>query len=283
MVFYGYLYYLPLYYQNVRRFTPLKSAYLTIPLVVTQSIASICSGQYISRRKRYGECIWLGFTLLTIGTALTSLFNRTIPIYGNVLILMIIGVGNGNVFQPTIISLQAHSPKAQRAIVISIRNFLRCLGGAIGLAVCAAILQNVLRASLPPQFKYLANSTYSKPDYSKYNAADTELILDAYAKASRAVFIFMSPMSGICLITCVFVKDRGLTRPEDQIQPTTEDKLDLENGSKEAVVSHDVEKAMGASATSLPHSEAEKEKEESPKEKEIAIIKPTVAAVDPRI
>ena len=275
MVFYGYLYYLPLYYQNVRRYSPVKSAYLTIPLVVTQSIASICSGQYISRRKRYGECIWLGFTLLTIGTALTSLFNRTIPVYGNILILVIIGIGNGNVFQPTIISLQAHSPKAQRAIVISIRNFLRCLGGAVGLAVCAAILQNVLRASLPPQFRSLAKSTYTKPDYTKYSAADTELILDAYAKASRAVFIFMSPMAGICLITCVFVKDRGLTRPEDQEHATT--------ASKEVADSRDLERAIGGSATSLPHSQVEQEKAESLKEKDIGIAKPAVAAVDPRL
>jgi hypothetical protein len=117
--------------QNVREFPVIKSAYLTIRLIVTQSMASICSGQYISRCKRYGECIWLGFTLLTVGTALTTLFGRTTLIYGNVLKLVMLGIGNGNVFQPTIISLQAHSPKAQRAIVISIRNFIRCLVGRL--------------------------------------------------------------------------------------------------------------------------------------------------------
>jgi hypothetical protein len=175
-------------------------------------------------------------------------------------------------FQPTIISLQAHSPKAQRAIVISIRNFLRCLGGAVGLAVCAAILQNVLRASLPPEFKNLASSTYTKPNYANYSAEDTEIILDAYAKASRAVFIFMSPVSGICLITCVFVKDRGLSRAEDEPAVVVEN-----NDAK------DVEKAMGASATSLPESRSEHEKDEGAKENEIEIQKPAVAAVDPRI
>src|SRR6201996_5262642 len=138
-------------------------------MTVTQSIASICSGQYISRMKRYGECIVIGFTLLTIGTSLTTLFNRTIPLWGIVLILIMMGIGNGNVFQPTIISLQAHSPKNQRAIIISVRNFLRCLGGAVGLALSAAILQGTLRSSLPPQFQSLAHSVYSKPNYSLYN------------------------------------------------------------------------------------------------------------------
>src|ERR1700759_3911414 len=92
IIFYGYLYYLPLYYQNVRRFEPVKSAYMTIPLVVTQSIASICSGQYISRMKRYGECIVGGYVILTIATSLTTLFNRTIPIWGMVLILVLMGI-----------------------------------------------------------------------------------------------------------------------------------------------------------------------------------------------
>jgi hypothetical protein len=37
IVFYCYLYYLPLYYQNVRRYSPIRSATLTLPLVLTQS------------------------------------------------------------------------------------------------------------------------------------------------------------------------------------------------------------------------------------------------------
>jgi MFS family permease len=278
IVFYGYLYYLPLYYQNVRRFPAIKSAYLTVPLVVTQSIASICSGQYISRQKRYGECIVLGFTLLTISTSLTTLFNRTIPVWGNVLILVMMGIGNGNVFQPTIISLQAHSPKAQRAIVISIRNFLRCLGGAIGLAVSAAILQNTLRASLPPQFQNLAHSVYAKPNYTLYNEADTNTILNAYEKASRAVFIFYAPVAGICLLCCVFVRDRGLQRKEEI--EADQDKAAAERAASE---DHgDLERGLG-STTSLPHSEAESEKKWAEHKEEVNIQKPATAAVDPQI
>jgi MFS family permease len=173
------------------------------------------SGQYISRRKRYGEVIWLGFALFTLGTGLTTLFTRGTPTWQIVIILIVLGYGNGNCFQPTIIALQAHCLKSQRAVVISVRNFLRCLGGSIGLAVSAAILQNVLRAELPDEFKYLAKTTYTKPDYSKFSAADGNAINDAYAKASRAVFIFMAPCAAICLVTCIFVKDKGLVRPEE--------------------------------------------------------------------
>jgi MFS family permease len=221
--------------------------------MLTQSMASICSGQYISRQKRYGECIWLGFTLLTVGTALTTLFNRNTPVYGNVLTLVLLGIGNGNVFQPTIISLQAHSPKAQRAIVISIRNFIRCLGGAVGLAVSAAILQNTLRASLPERFQNLSHSVYTKPNYSLYSAADVEVILNAYEKASRAVFILYAPVAGICLLCCVFVKDRGLQRAEEVEAARI---ADMAKNSKEDVGNqNDVEHGLG-STESLSESHA---------------------------
>jgi MFS family permease len=278
IIFYGYLYYLPLYYQNVRLFRPLKSAYLTFPLQVTQSIASSLSGQYISRRKRYGECIWLGFILLTTGVSLTTLFTRTAPIWAIVLTLVMMGIGNGNVFQPTIISLQAHSPKSQRAIIISIRNFLRCLGGATGLAVSAAILQSTLRDSLPPQFADLAKSVYTKPNYSEYSTADADSILNAYEKASRAVFIFYAPVAAICLICCIFVKDRGLQRKEEVEAQKAKEDTERAAG-RDGNDAEDVEKCLG-STTSLQDSENEKERVEK---EEVELLKPAQAAVDARI
>ncbi|TID17364.1 mfs transporter [Venturia nashicola] len=218
MVLYTHIYALPLYFQNVREFSPIKSAMMVIPLVSTQSIASILSGQYISHKKRYGEVIWLGFFLFTLGTCLTTLFDRTFPIYGIVLILIVLGIGNGNVFQPTIVALQAHCSKSQRAVVISARNFLRCLGGSVSLAVSAAIQQNVLKRQLPAKYNHLAAKTYARPDFSDYSPEDDALVSEAYAKASRAVFVFMTPCAGLCLLAMFLVKDRGLTRPEEVVK-----------------------------------------------------------------
>jgi MFS family permease len=262
MVFYNYLYSLPLYYQNVRKFSPIKSALMTLPMVLTQSVASILSGQYISRTKRYGEVIWLGYFLFALGTALTTLFNRTIPQYGIILILIVQGYGNGNCFQPTIIALQAHCFKSQRAVVISVRNFLRCLGGSIALAISAAIQQNVLKAQLPEKFKYLSASTYAKPDYSKFSAEDGEAILGAYAKASRMVFVFMAPCAGLCLFACVFVRDRGLTRPEEAVK-TESVKSDEESKDVSAVSEKEILHQREMSIHSQDEKEAKEDSEKN--------------------
>ncbi|KAK1846242.1 major facilitator superfamily transporter [Colletotrichum chrysophilum] len=224
----SYLYYIPLYLQNAHQFSVIHSAAIYVSLVVCQSVFSILSGQYISRTKRYGEVIWLGFGFWTLGAGLTLIFDRNTKPGIIVIPLLIVGIGVGFIFQPTLVALQAHSIKSRRAVITSNRNFFRCAGGACGLAISAAILQATLRANLPAEFKYLSSSTYSIPQLS---SDDMSRVLDAYMAASRAVFIFQIPLVGLCLVGCLLIKDRGLepiddTKPED----TSSESRDEEEG-----------------------------------------------------
>jgi hypothetical protein len=129
---------------------------------------------------------------------------------------IIIGVGVGNVFQPCLIALQAHSPKALRAVVISNRNFLRALGGAVGLACSSQLLQSSLRSALPSDLRHLVVSAYKLPDVATLPATEAIQVKDAFAQASHDVFISMVPIMGLCLVICVFIKDRGLSRKEPE-------------------------------------------------------------------
>ncbi|KAL4734106.1 major facilitator superfamily domain-containing protein [Aspergillus similis] len=214
-VYQAYLYYLPLYYQNARGWSPIASAALTSPLVACQSISSVLSGQYISRYKRYGEVICFGFGMWTIGAGLTLLFKTTTHPAAIAVIVAITGAGVGCTFQPTLVAFQAHCTKRQRAVVISDRNFFRCLGGACGLAISGAVLQATLRSHLPAGYEYLSDSTYSLPAQSSVPEAVWGGIVDAYTTASRAVFILQVPLIGVCCLACLCIKDHGLERPKD--------------------------------------------------------------------
>ncbi|KAK1590261.1 major facilitator superfamily domain-containing protein [Colletotrichum navitas] len=227
-VYQSYLYYIPLYLQNAHQYSALQSAAITVSLMSTQTVLSVLSGQYISRVKRYGEVIWAGFGLWTLGAGLTLIYDSDTKPGIIVIPLIIIGMGVGLIFQPTLVALQAHSLRSRRAVITSNRNFFRCAGGACGLAVSAAVLQATLRAHLPPEFKYLSNSSYSIP---KLNEQDMAVVLDSYMAASRAVFILQIPLIGLCLIGCLFVKDQGL-HPIDDIEPTdsTTESRDEEGG-----------------------------------------------------
>lgn len=213
IVYYSQLYYLPLFFQNALQLSPIVSAALILPIPGAQMTLSILSGWYISKRGRYGEVIWAGFILWTIGVALNCLFTRKISIGVIVIALIIQGAGVGLVFQPTLVALQAHCERSQRAIIISNRNFLRSLGGAVGLAISALMLQTMLKRHMPAEFRYLADSAYSTPDFNRVSATEKSAVLDAYAEASRAVFYLMVPFMGLCLVGCSFVRDRGLQHP----------------------------------------------------------------------
>lgn len=127
----------------------------------------------------------------------------------------ITGIGIGFTFQPTLVALQAHCTKSQRAVSISNRNFFRCMGGACGLAISAAILQATLRSNLPSEFSYLTQSSYSLPSRSTLTDSQWTSILLAYTKASHAVFILQVPIVGVAFLANVFIRDRGLERPKE--------------------------------------------------------------------
>lgn len=131
-------------------------------------------------------------------------------------VVIIVGFGIGCTFQPTLVAMQAHTTMSKRAVVISVRNFFRCGGGAVGLAVSAAILQAVLKKNLPENYQYLAHSTYSIPKQDSVPAADWDVIVNAYIKASHAVFILHVPLIGLALLCCLFIQDKGLDKPEEK-------------------------------------------------------------------
>ncbi|KAF4416151.1 tetracycline efflux (otrb) [Fusarium acutatum] len=210
-VYQSYLYYVPLYLQNPHQYSAMKSAAIYTPLVAAQMIASVGSGQYISHRLRYGEVLIFGFVLWTLGAGLALLLTRHSSIAVIAVILGVVGMGVGCIFQPTLIALQAHSPKSRRAVIISNRNFYRCIGGACGLAISAAVLQAQLRATLPAEYKDLASSTYVLPESMRKVPA----VLDAYMSASHSVFILQVPLIGLCLLGTAFIRDRGLEPVKD--------------------------------------------------------------------
>lgn len=198
-----------------------------------QSVGSVISGQYISHRHHYRVILWSGFASWTIGCGLSVLFDQTTSPGVCVIALLLIGIGVGFVFQPTLVALQAHSPESQRAVIISSRNFFRCAGGACGLAISATILQSGLRSHLPADLKYVASSIYNLPTFD--DSETTAVILSAYMKATKYLYITNTVVIGVCLCACVLIKDRGLGRKDEPTKketPTSDSMTVTESGSE---------------------------------------------------
>jgi MFS family permease len=229
--YFAYLYYLPLYFQNVKGLSPLMSAVVFLSLVIPQSAASVVAGLYMSKFNRYIEVVWWGFGIWSVGSGLMIMCDENTNLGLVALFLILTGCGTGSIFQPTLVALQAHCPKEQRAVVTSNRNTLRSLGAAVSLAVSGALLTNTLRRSLPEELQYLAADSFAAPDLSSFNPQQRKKISQAYASASRAVFIWCFVLIATSLALTTIIRDSGLSRKTEegiQQQESVTDNVQLE-------------------------------------------------------
>ncbi|KAK9368389.1 major facilitator superfamily domain-containing protein [Lipomyces kononenkoae] len=221
--YYVQLNFLPGYYQNVRGYSNMTSAALTIPLVLAQALTSVNAGTFMTKTGRYGPLLYFGYAMLTIGTAIQcATFNLTMYPAVLVIALVLQGVGIGCTFQTTLVALQANSAKTDRAIIISVRGLIRSLGGAAGLAIASALLSNVLLKNiptyLPPDVRsMMEHSVYATPDMTSLSYEERITVAHAYRIAYRAVFIFFVPCMALSLTACLFIKDSGLERKDEKV------------------------------------------------------------------
>jgi hypothetical protein len=220
--YFGYLYYLPLYFQNVKGLSPLMSAVVFLSLVIPQSIASVLAGFYMSKFNRYIEVVYWGFGIWTVGSGLMVMCDEDTHLGLVAFFLVLTGSGTGSIFQPTLVALQAHCPKEQRAVVTSNRNTMRSLGAAVSLAVSGALLANTLKKSLPEDLQYLASDSFAAPDLSLFDSVQREQISRAYAAASRAVFIWCFVLIAVSLALTLIIRDSGLSRQSENVPPQPE-------------------------------------------------------------
>ena len=120
-----------------------------------------------------------------------------------------------------LVAAQAHSPKQDRAVVISARNFIRALGGSAGLAIASAIFSNTLVNHIPEDIPenvamQIQEAIFDVPNTTGLTEAQKIMVYDLYAKAARSVFYLWVGAMGLCLALMIFIKDKGLVRKEDQ-------------------------------------------------------------------
>ncbi|KAI1811229.1 MFS general substrate transporter [Poronia punctata] len=203
-------YFVPLYFQTLRGYTPLQSATLIVPFVAAQGIAGATSGPVMAKLARYTFVLRAGFLFWTLGTGLKLLFDQDTPIYTYVLVLAIEGIGVGWVHQPGLVALQANSREQDRAVVTGTRNVLRSLGGVVGVATSSAAQYAAMSGALSrkvPEWlgQRVLQGTLDAGDQAAmgYEAEIQKARLDGF----RVIFALQVPLIGLCLLGSFFVAD----------------------------------------------------------------------------
>ena len=155
---FGAVTFLPLYSQTVDGATPTESGLQLLPMMVGVLIASIGSGQAITRFGRYKAFPVAGTAVMAVGLFLLSRLETDTSRATAAVYMLILGLGLGLTMQVLVLAVQNAVPYAVLGSATSGVTLMRGVGGSVGTAVFGAIFTNRLTGSLsggglPPELE----------------------------------------------------------------------------------------------------------------------------------
>jgi EmrB/QacA subfamily drug resistance transporter len=141
---FGAIIFLPLYLQTVGGASATNSGALILPLMAGLMTSSIASGRIISRTGRYKVFPVMGTATITIGLYLLSTMDAGTSKVASSLYMALLGLGMGMIIQVMILAVQNSVEHRDLGTATAAESFVRSMGGAFGVAVYGAILNNRL-------------------------------------------------------------------------------------------------------------------------------------------
>jgi EmrB/QacA subfamily drug resistance transporter len=145
---FGALTFLPLFLQIVKGVSPTESGVRLFPMMGGLLVASIGSGQLVSRWGRYKIFPVVGTALMAIGLFLMSRVGVATGTWTQSAYMFVFGAGLGLVMQVLVVAVQNAAPYEELGTATSGVTFFRMIGGSFGTAVFGAIFANLLTGNL---------------------------------------------------------------------------------------------------------------------------------------
>ncbi|KAI9372743.1 major facilitator superfamily domain-containing protein [Aspergillus egyptiacus] len=221
------VYYIPTFYQLVFNYSSVKSGAMLLPITLMQTVSSTVSGLVVHWVGRYRECILFGWMIWAVGLGLLSTLDESSGLGKQVGYGILTGVGVGNTLQPSLIAIQAGVNRTDMAVVTSFRNFIRNLGGTLGLAIAQTIINNLLTTTLtttssitfsPSERQSFLQSPQSYLSSLPPDQADRvrALLIPAYKRGFRIIFVVGAALAAAAFfLALVLMPQVGLSRADD--------------------------------------------------------------------
>ncbi|KAL8776008.1 MAG: hypothetical protein Q9213_008412 [Squamulea squamosa] len=221
MILWSLLYYMPLYYEAVKGFSPIISGIALFPETFTVAPASIVVGILITVTGRYRWAIWAGWFLTVLGTGLLYLLSVQTSTVAWIFLNLVGGLGMGMLFPSMAFAIQASQTNEDLAFAIAMFSFFRAFGQAIGVAVGGTVFQNQMKSKL---LAYPALASKAN-EYSKDASSLVQIIKGmqddgvkqnlqhAYADSLKVVWATMCGLAGVGLILSLGTKGLDMNKP----------------------------------------------------------------------
>ncbi|BDD56042.1 hypothetical protein MAP00_001524 [Monascus purpureus] len=241
------VYYIPTFYQLVFGYSTVKAGALLLPITLMQTISSTLSGLVVHWVGRYRECILFGWVIWAVGLGLISTLDQSSGLGKQIGYGILTGLGVGNTLQPALIAIQAGVERREMAVVTSFRNFVRNLGGTLGLAIAGAIINNTVSSALANSRSPLPKSDIKQILTSPNNylsklsefesARIRSLLVPAYRKGFRIIFIVGAALAAFAFFVAAWLM------PQVSLKRGDEEKLKEEGRKRvKGELKEDVEK-----------------------------------------
>ncbi|WP_327267652.1 MFS transporter [Streptomyces sp. NBC_01218] len=213
----GAMTFLPTYLQYVDANSATISGVRTLPMVIGLLIASVFSGNTVSKTGRYRIFPIVGSLVMAAGLYLMSLMGPESGVWLESLYMFVLGVGIGLSMQVLTIAVQNTVDYSDLGTATSGVTFFRTLGSSFGTAVFGTIYANSLEPNLrqgvdeaaraggdPAKVSVAAQnpvSLHALPD------AQSAPIVQAYADTIHTVFLWTVPVALIGFVVALFLKE----------------------------------------------------------------------------
>ncbi|MGW4159787.1 MFS transporter [Streptomyces sp. NPDC004788] len=209
--------YLPTFLQMVEGATATESGLMMLPLMGGIVVASVVSGQLISRTGRYKIYPVVGGAVSTVGMWLLSRLDADTPRLTQSLWQAVLGLGIGLVMPVLVLAVQNSVRPGDLGTATSAHNYFRQIGGSVGAAVFgtlfAARLADALADRLPrdgsPAALPAADSITPQVVHALPPAL-RDAFVQAYAAAMPRIFLYLVPVLALGLVLAFFLKEKPL-------------------------------------------------------------------------
>jgi EmrB/QacA subfamily drug resistance transporter len=197
---FGALTYLPLFQQVVRGASPTSSGLQLVPVMAGVLIASIGSGQIISRSGRYKAWPVSGTAIAGAGMLALSTMDAGTSTALAALEMFVLGLGLGMVMQVLVLAVQNAVPYELLGVATSGATLFRSIGGSVGTAVLGSIFTNRLDDVLAATGGPSQVGTLDPSRLAQLPAAQRDAFVSAFTDALDLVFLVAA-----CVIAAAFL------------------------------------------------------------------------------
>ncbi|MEV7084869.1 MFS transporter [Streptomyces sp. NPDC093085] len=220
--------YLPTFLQMAGGAGATESGLLMLPLMGGIVIASVVSGQLVSRTGRYKVYPVVGSVIAAAGMWLLSRLEADTSRLVCGVAQAVLGIGVGLVMPVLVLAVQNSVRPADLGTATSAHNYFRQIGGSLG----AALFGTLFAARLTDEIAARVDAASGLPSPDSLTPELVRALppalrdgyVQAYAEAMPRIFLYLVPVLALGLLTAFFLKEKPLvSQNAPAAEPATEE------------------------------------------------------------